>query len=162
MPWPRRWRRIWRIRAGPARVHDSMRVQMTAQDARRRGLLSSASLRQSGQALVLPPARDLGGTPLAPSILDQRVVIPSSVIFRELDGESVLLSFDSERYYGLDVVGTRIWQTLAEAETVRAAFDRLLQEFDVEPDLLQRDIEALMRELSAQGLVVLEAAPPAG
>ncbi|MBK7781190.1 MAG: PqqD family protein [Ardenticatenia bacterium] len=99
---------------------------------------------------------------MAPSIFEQRVVIPPSVIFRELDGESVLLSFDSERYYGLDVVGTRIWQTLAEAETVRAAFDRLLQEFDVEPDLLQRDIEALMRELSAQGLVVLEAASPAG
>lgn len=92
------------------------------------------------------------------SVLDQRVVIPPTVMFRELDGESVLLNLDSERYFGLDAVGTRIWVTLAEAGGVRAGYARLLDEFEVEPAQLERDLEALLADLAAQGLVVLEPA----
>lgn len=95
---------------------------------------------------------------MALSFLDQRVVIPPSVMVRELDGESVLLNFVSERYYGLDAVGTRIWQTLADTASLRAGYDSLLAEFDVEPDRLLGDIEQLVGDLVAHGLVELEAA----
>jgi hypothetical protein len=90
--------------------------------------------------------------------LDQRVVIPSTVLFRELGGEAVLLNFESERYYGLDSVGTRIWEALAAGATLREGYTRLLAEYDVEPALLLTDIQNLLRDLSAQGLVVMEAA----
>ncbi len=95
---------------------------------------------------------------MASPVFDLRAVTPPSVMFRELDGESVLLNLDSERYYGLDPVGTRMWETLVASATVQAGFDRLLDEFEVEPDLLRSDVEALLGELAEHGLIVLEAA----
>jgi hypothetical protein len=96
--------------------------------------------------------------PVTLPVFDQQVVMPPSVMFRELDGESVLLNLDSERYYGLDAAGTRFWEILAATPTVQAGFERLLEEFEVEPALLRSDLEALMGELAEHGLIVLIAA----
>ena len=48
---------------------------------------------------------------------DQFVVHPS-VICRELSGETVLLNLESGVYYGLDAVGTRVWQLLMQGRTI--------------------------------------------
>ncbi len=41
-----------------------------------------------------------------------RVAAPRHVLVRALDRESVLLNLETERYFGLDEVGTRMWQLL--------------------------------------------------
>ena len=72
---------------------------------------------------------------------------------QDLAGESVLLNLETEEYFGLDEVGTRIWQTLAEKDSIQTALDSLLAEYDVEPEQLQQDVETLIKELLAHGLV---------
>jgi len=42
--------------------------------------------------------------------LTMRAVVPAHVLIRHLDGESVLLNLESERYFGLDATGTRMWE----------------------------------------------------
>ena len=42
--------------------------------------------------------------------LTMRAIVPAHVLIRHLEGESVLLNLDSERYFGLDATGTRMWQ----------------------------------------------------
>jgi len=37
-----------------------------------------------------------------------KITVPDTVLFRELDGESVLLNLKTESYLGLDDVGTRM------------------------------------------------------
>lgn len=86
---------------------------------------------------------------------NQQVSIPSHVIYRELQGESVLLNLDSERYFGLDQIGTRIWEVLAESETILMAYQTLLEEYDVEPEIIKQDIDKLNQNLLDQGLVVV-------
>lgn len=86
----------------------------------------------------------------------QHVVVPDHVLIQELDGESVILELDSENYYGLDDIGTRMWQLLCDAGTIQEAFDTLLLEFDVEPQLLQRDLQDLISQLAAKGLLQLD------
>jgi hypothetical protein len=44
----------------------------------------------------------------------QRVSIPDSVMFRELEGESVILDLDSESYFGLDQLDTLLARGLIE------------------------------------------------
>jgi len=61
--------------------------------------------------------------------LPSQVQIPTEVLFQELEGESVLLNLQSERYYGLDDIGTRLWQLLAENGDVAAACEQLLKEY---------------------------------
>jgi hypothetical protein len=85
----------------------------------------------------------------------QRVSVPSNVLVREIEGEAVLLNLDTERYHGLDAVGTGFWTALTDAPSIESAYERLKNEYDVEPELLRRDLERLLEELHAQGLVEL-------
>jgi hypothetical protein len=83
-----------------------------------------------------------------------KLAIHPSVVFRELDGEAVLLNLDSGVYYGLDAVGTRVWILVAEHGTARGVCDQMEREYDVSPDVLARDVERLIGELREKGLLV--------
>ena len=84
---------------------------------------------------------------------EQRLTAPEHVMFRELDGEAVLLNLNNEMYYGLDEVGTRMWTLLTTSESVQAAMDKLLEEFDVAAETLEQDLAKMIKELQANGLL---------
>ena len=84
------------------------------------------------------------------------------VIFRDLNGEAVLLDFGTGRYFGLNPVGTRIWTLLTEGSTVSAIVDILAAEFDAPAAEIAADVEVLLSELSSRGLVIAEPAPGRG
>jgi hypothetical protein len=92
----------------------------------------------------------------------RRVGLAPGVLFRDLGDESVLLNLDNDRYYGLDDVGTRMWQLLAELGAVDAVVARLLEEYagQVDEPTLRRDLEELIATLVAAGLVTVEAGEP--
>jgi len=82
-----------------------------------------------------------------------RLRTPDDVLVSQLDGESVLLKLQSECYFGLDEIGTRMWQLLVSADSVQSAYDTLLSEFEVEPDALREHLGDLVADLLRQGLV---------
>jgi hypothetical protein len=82
-----------------------------------------------------------------------KMVVPEGVLVRELGGESVILNLNSESYFGLDDVGTRMWAALTAAESIEAAYQSLLEEYDVNPEKLTEDLDALIDKLVAQGLL---------
>jgi len=85
--------------------------------------------------------------------LDDRVRVNGDVVFRDLDGEAVLLHLERGTYFGLDPVGTRVWQTLVEHGRARPAVASLLAEYDVATETLESDIARLLDELSANDLI---------
>ena len=87
--------------------------------------------------------------------LDSSVIVSTGVVFRELDGEAVILNLDSGMYFGLDRVGTRIWQICRTHGSLRAVWQAMQDEFDAPPDELQTDLLAFVDELSSNGLVAL-------
>jgi hypothetical protein len=87
--------------------------------------------------------------------LDTRVRVSEAAIVRELDGEAVVLQLDDGVYFGLDPVGTRLWQLLEHHGLLRRAHDAALGEFDVTPDVLERDLIDLVRQLADRRLVEL-------
>jgi hypothetical protein len=74
-------------------------------------------------------------------------------LFRELRGEAVLLNLGSESYFGLDAVGTRMWMVLTAAASIQAAYEALLDEYDVEAEKLREDLDGLIGKLVEHGLV---------
>lgn len=88
--------------------------------------------------------------------LTSKARLSDDVVFRELDGEAVLLDLQSGTYFGLDAVGTRIWQLIAEYGTLAAVFDRVVREFDVEREAARADLLELVSQLTARGLVEIE------
>jgi len=51
-----------------------------------------------------------------------RAAAPAHVPVRFLDQESVLLNLETERYFGLDETGTRMWQLLTTSPSINAAY----------------------------------------
>jgi len=82
-----------------------------------------------------------------------RVVVPSYVLIRHLDGESVLLNLETERYFGLDGTGTRMWEIATLAPSVEAAYAKLSEEFEVAPDVLRNHLAELLGQLVDNGLL---------
>jgi hypothetical protein len=85
--------------------------------------------------------------------LDTTVAIPEDVVFREIDGEAVILNLDTGIYFGLDAVGTRIWRLIEQPRPLRAVLGVLIDEYDAAPDRLQRDLLAFVERLTAKGLL---------
>jgi hypothetical protein len=85
----------------------------------------------------------------------QHIIIPEGVLLRELSGEAVILNLNSEHYFGLDAVGTRMWALLASSPTIQPAFDALLAEYAVDADTLRRDLTDFITNLVEHGLLEL-------
>ena len=81
------------------------------------------------------------------------VKIPDDVLISNLQDESVILNLDSERYYGLDSVGTRILSVLTTSDSIEAAYNTLIQEYDVDDQVLRVDLLVLVEDLVDKGLV---------
>ena len=82
-----------------------------------------------------------------------RVKIPDDVLISKLQEESVILNLDSERYYGLDDVGTRFLAALTTSESIEAAYETLASEYDVDAQVLRQDLLELVQNLVEQGLI---------
>jgi hypothetical protein len=82
-----------------------------------------------------------------------RVSIPDDVLISNLQEESVILNLQSERYFGLDSIGTRILTLLTTSDSIEAAYKRLRDEYDVDGQVLREDLVALVEDLAAKGLV---------
>ena len=74
---------------------------------------------------------------------------------QEVGGEAVLLDLKSETYFGLDSVGTRIWQLVERDGELKAIHAVLLAEYEVSAERLEDDLLKLVAQLAEKGLVTV-------
>lgn len=90
--------------------------------------------------------------------LTDRLSASNDVVAREVGGETILLDLASGNYFGLAAVGSRAWQLIdASGCTLGEACETLLEEYEVEREVLQRDMLALAEQLIEQKLVTVDA-----
>jgi hypothetical protein len=89
-----------------------------------------------------------------------RVVKAPQVLLQDLDGEAVLLNLANGHYYGLDEIGFRMYNLLVGADSVQAAYDQLLQEYEAPPEQLRGDLDRFLEKLLHNGLVLRGDAEP--
>jgi hypothetical protein len=82
-----------------------------------------------------------------------RIRVPDDVLISRLQEESVILNLDSERYFGLDDVGTHMLSVLSTSESIEAAYESLLDEYDVDGQVLRQDLLTLVESLLQKGIV---------
>ena len=88
--------------------------------------------------------------------LNQTITLSPDVISQEVSRETVLLDLNSENYFGLDEVGTRVWQLIEASGKLQDIYDTMLAEYEVEPDQLLEDLEQLVTDIQKAGLVELK------
>lgn len=90
-------------------------------------------------------------------LLSDRVVkIPADVLFQNVGEQTIFLNMKTGLYYALNPVGSRFWELLVEKKKVLDVFESMLEEYEVTPEVLQRDIVYLFQELQALGLLYVE------
>lgn len=91
--------------------------------------------------------------------LASRVRVRDDVMFRDVEGELVLLNLTTGVYFGLDALGTRIWHLLPQRPTLHGLRDSLLDEYDVTAPHCEDDLIAFIQALRDHELVEVEPGP---
>jgi hypothetical protein len=81
------------------------------------------------------------------------IVAANDLLSTEFGDEVVILNLRDGVYYGLEDVGTRIWQLLQRPVSVLAIREALVADFDVDSARCERDLRLLLTDLAARGLV---------
>lgn len=87
--------------------------------------------------------------------LSSTITLSTEVLSQEVNDETVLLDLQSESYFGLDEVGTRIWQLLQQDGNLKQVFDTMLEEYDVDAEQLEKDINKLLNKLIDAELITV-------
>ena len=78
-----------------------------------------------------------------------------SVLSQEIEGEAVLYDTRRERYFSLNETGTLLWANLQEPSTSAQLRDKLFEVYEVELEVLESDLQEVLKELQQADLVVL-------
>jgi len=89
------------------------------------------------------------------------VVATSEQVSCPLGEESAILNLKNSMYYGMNAVGTRLWTLLKEPHSVEQLRDALLNEYDVDAALCERDLLDLLGKMKSEGLIEVRSAAAA-
>lgn len=84
---------------------------------------------------------------------DSTVVAIRDHVSADLFGEAAILHLKKGIYYGLDPVGARVWSLLQQPKRVNEIKRLLLQEYDVPPQALEKDLADLLADLLKERLI---------
>jgi hypothetical protein len=83
----------------------------------------------------------------------ESVQIGDAVLYQTLKDEVVLLNMSNQQYYGLNDIGSRMWELLLELPNVSAVAERLTVEFEVDETSVRADLNGLIERLLNAGLL---------
>ena len=77
------------------------------------------------------------------------------MLSQELQGEAVLLNLKTGVYFGLNPIGTRVWELLAQHGVIRDIVDAIVGEYDVAAQVCAEDVIALIADMQKHSLVTV-------
>lgn len=84
---------------------------------------------------------------------DSIVTVSTRQISSAMGAEQAILQLDSGKYFGLNPVGSRVWQLAAEPRKVSQILNTLLAEYEVPAERCRADLLAVLSKLHAAGLI---------
>jgi hypothetical protein len=88
-------------------------------------------------------------------------LLERDVVWRELDGEVVILNLTTGHYYGLEGAANEIWRLLLEHGTTERVVEIMARDYDIDVGRLRQDVEAVVRDLAERSILQVDPAPDA-
>ena len=101
-------------------------------------------------------AADADDKAVGPLVPGSRVRPDPNVLAKRVDDEIVLVHLETNRIYELNRTGSLLWDALAAGSTRAELEERLVLEFDVDPEQLAREIDELLGHLTSERLIRTE------
>lgn len=80
----------------------------------------------------------------------------SDLLFNEIDGEVVMLSIENSEYFGMDRIGTHIWNLIETPISFKSLIDKLKKHYEVEEEQCIRDTSLFLNKLLEKDLIVFQ------
>jgi hypothetical protein len=78
------------------------------------------------------------------------------LVSTRLEDQTALMSVTNGAYYGLDPVGSRVWELLGQSRTVSAVVDQLLTEFEVARPTCEQHVLGFLQKLADADLLTVQ------
>jgi hypothetical protein len=78
------------------------------------------------------------------------------MLFNEIDGEVVMLSIENSEYYGMDKVGSRIWNLLEKPLSFKQLVSLLMEVYEVTEEQCQIDTLEFVMKMADKKLLIVE------
>jgi hypothetical protein len=73
---------------------------------------------------------------------------------RTIEGEAFIVNAETSELHNLNPVGTRVFELVDGARTVKDIVEAIVEEYEVDHDTAERDVAEFLAVLSDKGLVV--------
>ena len=87
--------------------------------------------------------------------LDAVVQRNEDLLTSNIGEEVVMMSIENSAYYGLDPVGSKIWDMLDKPVSVSDLCEHLQECFDVSPQQCQKDVLEFLIEMQEEDMLVV-------
>jgi hypothetical protein len=84
-------------------------------------------------------------------------ILDNDVVWRDLEGEIVILNLATGYYYGLEGAANEMWRLLVEHGSTEKVCDIMSREYDASADRLRADLEAFVDDLARRDIVRIAA-----
>jgi GeoRSP system PqqD family protein len=85
--------------------------------------------------------------------LNDRLAKGDDSAWRTLEGRAVILSGHDGMLRMLEEIGTRLWELLDGDRTVEGIIEILLKEYDVEAEVLEKDVLEFLNDIKSRGMI---------
>jgi hypothetical protein len=76
-----------------------------------------------------------------------------SVISEVIDGETIVLNFESGHYYSFNPTASEIWLRVSAGSPIAAATESVARRFAVDPATIRSEVEGFVRRLHEEQLI---------
>jgi len=85
--------------------------------------------------------------------IDKDFVFPSHVMFQEFDDEAIILDIRTQEHFGLNPISSFFLKNIQNGIKPLDIYALLLDEYDVSPEQLRSDLNALLDSLLKHQLI---------
>ncbi len=85
--------------------------------------------------------------------INAKIVRNEEIVSSSMDNDTVMMSIELGQYYGINPVGGRIWELLAQPRTAAVVCDMLMEEYNVPAEECRRDVLEFLGQLFEKKLV---------
>ena len=81
--------------------------------------------------------------------------VTPQVLSSKIDEEVILMSIEADSYFGLDPIGSHIWELLSkQPATINELVELLLAEYDIDEETCKKDVHFFVEDMSNRNLIV--------
>lgn len=78
------------------------------------------------------------------------------IVHNAIDGEVVIMSLAKNNYFGIDKIGSHIWELLETPCTVEKINTAMMQHYEVDRETCEKDVMDFLEEVSVLELIKIQ------